>query len=322
LINDENVDIIFEYKSNLVLDKGLDYLAKFENEQLYVTAAVIVANFMRNDASVLKIIKDAREPHVKILNILSQYNRLETDPTLQQINVTHSLLGALRNFCVAKSAQEDILKHDCIRIVLPYLSNETLDIKCKALSIFRLLIKNCTEKTGLDLVFDAKTLEILQLLAETPSQHMGVNGEASRLICYMPIAAKTEKRVKDFCRFKLISMITNQLKSEYLIMLNEALLALNVLVTIDYSVSCAQLKSAKLSEHLKGVIQRKQLPIEMCLNSMRLFKFLLDKNDFFTQDELKEHFEAFKQAKLSADTDFLKTNLTQLIDLVENLIEN
>ncbi len=47
--------------------------------------------------------------------------------------------------------------------------------------------------------------------------------------------------------------------------------------------------------------------------------FWLD--DFFTQEELKEHFDSFKQAKLSTDIEFLKTNFNQLICLIENSIE-
>ena len=183
----------------------------------------------------LKIIKDPREPHVKILKILQKYNQLVKDPTLQQINVIHSLLGALRNFCVAVGTRDELLKHDVISIVLPYIKSDTLDVKCKALSIIRLLIKGCTDKTGLDLLFEKNTLEILEILANNPTEHAGIMGETSRLLCYMPIAAKTEKRIKEFCTFKIISIIVGQLKSEYLIMLNEALLALNVLVTIDYS---------------------------------------------------------------------------------------
>ena len=53
---DDNVDLIFEYKSNLILNKSLDWLAKYENEQLYVTAAVIIANFMRNGEQIIIVL--------------------------------------------------------------------------------------------------------------------------------------------------------------------------------------------------------------------------------------------------------------------------
>ena len=169
------------------------------------------------------------------MNILDKYNNtLEKPPTLQQANVIHSLLGAMRNFCVAVKTRDELLKHDILRIVSTYLKSDTLDIKWKALSILRLIIKSSTEKNGLDILFEDKTLGILEALVENPSDHMGIMGETSRLICYMPIAAKNEARIKSFCRFKLIKMISLQLKSEHLIMLNEALLALNVLVAIDY----------------------------------------------------------------------------------------
>jgi hypothetical protein len=141
----------------------------------------------------------------------------------------------LRNFCVAVNTRDELLKHEIISIVIPFFKSDTLDIKFKALTIIRLLIKSCTDKTGLDLIFDDKTLEILEQLIANPSHHAGIMGEASRLISYMPIAAKNEMRIKSFCKFELIKSITNQLKSDHLIMLNEALLALNVLVAIDYS---------------------------------------------------------------------------------------
>ena len=48
LFTDDKVDLIFEYKNNLVLNRGLDWLIKFDNEQLYVTSAVIIANYMRS----------------------------------------------------------------------------------------------------------------------------------------------------------------------------------------------------------------------------------------------------------------------------------
>ena len=201
----------------------------------FKTSPIFKYSFLFLDEKVLKIIKDPREPHAKILNILQRYNQLDKDPSLQQINVIHSLLGAVRNFCVAVGTRDELLKHNVIAVVLPFVKSDTLDVKCKALSIIRLLIKACTDKTGLPLIFEEKTLELLETLANNPSEHMGVTGETSRLICYMPIAAKTEQRIKEFCRFKMIGTIANQLKSEYLIMLNEALLALNVLVTIDYS---------------------------------------------------------------------------------------
>lgn len=169
-----------------------------------------------------------------MLKLLDKYH-LEKDHTLSQINVIHSLLGALRNFCVAVNTRDELLKHEIISIVIPFFKSDTLDIKFKALTIIRLLVKSCTDKTGLDLIFDDKTLDILEKLVENPSQHAGIMGEASRLICYMPIAAKNEMRIKSFCKFELIKSITNQLKSDHLIMLNEALLALNVLVAIDYS---------------------------------------------------------------------------------------
>lgn len=43
--------------------------------------------------------------------------------------------------------------------------------------------------------------------------------------------------------------------------------------------SYIQFKSSNLSESLKSVFQKKAIPIEMNLNAMRLFKFLLEKSN-------------------------------------------
>lgn len=122
-------------------------------------------------------------------------------------------------------------------MVLEFLNFENLEVKWKALGILRLLVKSCTEKTGLAIVFDSKTLGLIEEICGKKEEHPGVVGESSRLVCYLPIAAKSEKYMKKFCEFKFIDIVCAQLKSEHLIMLNEALLALNVLTTIDYSKS-------------------------------------------------------------------------------------
>lgn len=47
------------------------------------------------------MIKHEQKPHVKIINLLKNYSNLGSVATLQQINVSHSLLATLRNFCIA-----------------------------------------------------------------------------------------------------------------------------------------------------------------------------------------------------------------------------
>ena len=136
------------------------------------------------------------------------------------------------------SSKEEILKHNALEIVLNVLKNEILDnleIKFKSLSVIRLLIRNSTDKTGLDIVFSNENLKCIESIVNANNEHLGIIGESSRLACYLPLAAKTEQRILQFCQMKMINVITKQLKSEYLIMLNEALLALNILATINYS---------------------------------------------------------------------------------------
>jgi hypothetical protein len=54
------------------------------------------------------MVKDPREPHAKLVKLVRFYCDKETNNTvsnrpnlLNRINVIHSLMGAIRNFCVA-----------------------------------------------------------------------------------------------------------------------------------------------------------------------------------------------------------------------------
>ena len=132
--------------------------------------------------------------------------------------------------------KKEVLKRDVIRVSLDYLSRtNNLEIKAKTLSIIRLLVKYCSEQTGLDLIFEEKSLDQIENAARNTFDHPIIAGESSRLVCYLPIAAKNEKRVEKMLKFKLVDIICNQLKSDHFIMVNEAVLALNLLVTVNYS---------------------------------------------------------------------------------------
>lgn len=48
LVNDDNIDAVFNYGDNLLIDKASEWLNRFESEQLYLSSAVIIANYMRN----------------------------------------------------------------------------------------------------------------------------------------------------------------------------------------------------------------------------------------------------------------------------------
>lgn len=116
-----------------------------------------------------------------------------------------------------------------------FLNYENLEVLWKALAIIRLLVKQCSEKNGLDLIFSDETLGKIEKIAHNPQEHPGVGGESSRLCCFLPIAAKSEKNLEQYSKFNFIDIICSQMLSNHSIMINEAILALNVLATIAYS---------------------------------------------------------------------------------------
>ena len=48
IVKEDKCDEIFEYKENFILNKAIDWLVGFKNEQLYIVSAVIIANYLRS----------------------------------------------------------------------------------------------------------------------------------------------------------------------------------------------------------------------------------------------------------------------------------
>ncbi len=238
LVKDERVEKVFEYGDHLLLNKAIEWLNESSSEQLHVTSAVILANYMTNDENVAKLLQDPREPHVRLIQMLNVYlSRCDENPLggLQHTSAIHSLIGALRNFCVAKESRDILLNNKVIYLMLKLIQNQNLEVKFKALSVVRFLVKNCTEKNGLDSIFSPETLKMFEEICLNPRDHLGIKGESTRIACYLPIAAKSEPRLLEFCKYNFVDLICHQLKSDYLILVNEALLALNVIIMIAYS---------------------------------------------------------------------------------------
>jgi hypothetical protein len=128
-----------------------------------------------------------------------------------------------------------LAKVNLLESVLPYLDYENIEVKFKCLGVIRILLKSFNETNGLNILFEEANLERFVSIANSPNEHAGIAGESTRLVCYLPIAAKSEKNILKLSKLNIINAINVNLKSDYLIMLNEALLAINVLVTIAYS---------------------------------------------------------------------------------------
>lgn len=192
----------------------------------------------------MALMRHNSEPHKKLANILLSYSNLAKSATMQQINVAHSLLGSLRNFCVCQSGRETMLSIEprVIDIAMRFIvDSENYEILFKSLSIVRFLVRSCTLANGLETIFAETSLRRFEELSTTSlsvEHHAGVRNELSRLVCLLPLAGASRaehKRLFDrLAQFKIVQIICGQLSSEHFIMLNEALIAVNVLVAVDY----------------------------------------------------------------------------------------
>lgn len=53
------------------------------------------------DSKAMEVVGHSKQPHIKIINLLKVYSKFGNKATLQQINISHSLLSTLKNFCIA-----------------------------------------------------------------------------------------------------------------------------------------------------------------------------------------------------------------------------
>lgn len=166
--------------------------------------------------------------------------------------MSHSLLGSLRNFCVCQSARETLLDSTIqprlLDTVMRFvLDSENFEVLFKAVSVVRFMVRVCAAHNEVEPVFAVASLRrIEELCAVQP--HAGVRNECSRLVCLLPLAAAGRAENKHlFDRLadglKLVHVMCDQMASEHFIMINEALLALSVLITVDYRKYLTQFSS-------------------------------------------------------------------------------
>jgi hypothetical protein len=70
-----------------------------------------------------------------------------------------------------------------------------------------------------------------------------------------------------------------------------------------------------------ALFNKGKLPVEMEINSLKMFKSLLERGDFFTEAELAESLATFKRMKSNANAaEFLKTHLEHMIAKLEDIV--
>ncbi len=56
LLVKDQVDVVFEHSNRLLINKAFQWLAEFNNDQLFVASAVIIANYMRSGSFLFSLI--------------------------------------------------------------------------------------------------------------------------------------------------------------------------------------------------------------------------------------------------------------------------
>ncbi|GFV99066.1 rap1 GTPase-GDP dissociation stimulator 1-B [Trichonephila clavipes] len=223
LTGDESMELLWKNGQGVVYKETLSWL-KSNDENLLIAGALATGNFARKDSHCIQMLADGVVEQLKIL--LEKHTGRDGD-----IRMQHAVLSALRNLAIPAQNKSAMVKLGVVPILIDMMYVETFPVVFKLLGTVRMLIDKQEEV--------AKTVgENFDFVKRTVSwccveEHPGVKGEATRLLAWLAKNSKTPSVMKNLVKADALPPIISMMKSEHIVMQNEALIALSLI-----SVSC------------------------------------------------------------------------------------
>ncbi|XP_077311032.1 rap1 GTPase-GDP dissociation stimulator 1-B-like isoform X2 [Lithobates pipiens] len=212
----------------------------------------------------------------------------------------HTLLQMTGALAIANFARND---SNCVRMVQLGVVHQLLDLLEQHVENGDVAVQHAALSALRNLAIPADTARILgqdpKLLARLVQwcevkDHIGVRGEANRLLASLLRHSKSAEVVKAIQKAKGVKHLVSMTTSEHAIMQNEALIALAIASAINLEIVEEVFKEADLISILLKVLQDESMGPEVKYNSMGLLCSLLDSDDLRKEMEavnLKETLE-------------------------------
>ncbi|XP_040176651.1 rap1 GTPase-GDP dissociation stimulator 1-like isoform X1 [Rana temporaria] len=268
LLGDESMQKLFDNGNGVVYQNIQTWLTS-QHTLLQMTGALAIANFARNDSNCVRMVQ---------LGVVHQLlDLLEQHVENGDVAVQHAALSALRNLAIPVMNKVKMLEEGVADRIQMLLRTEMPPVQFKLLGTLRMLTDGQAD-TARILGQDPKFLARLVQWCEV-KDHIGVRGEANRLLASLLRHSKSAEVVKAIQKAKGVKHLVSMTTSEHAIMQNEALIALAIASAINLEIVEEVFKEADLISILLKVLQDESMGPEVKYNSMGLLCSLLDSDD-------------------------------------------
>ncbi|XP_066454828.1 rap1 GTPase-GDP dissociation stimulator 1-A-like [Eleutherodactylus coqui] len=311
LLGDESMQKLFDNGRGVVYQNIPSWLTS-QHTLLQMTGALAIANFARNDTNCVKMVE---------LGVVHQLlDLLEQHVENGDVAVQHAALSALRNLAIPAMNKVRMLEEGVADRIQMLLRSEMPPVQFKLLGTLRMLTDGQAD-TARILGQDPKLLARLVQWCEA-KDHVGVRGEANRLLASLLRHSKSQDVVKAIQKVEGVKHLVSMTTSEHAIMQNEALIALAIASAINLEVVEDAFKESELVSVLHKVLQDESMGPEVKYNSMGLLCSLIDSDDLRKEMEVVNLKETLEKLRGHSSSSNVVKQANKVLQIMEHSKEN
>lgn len=307
LLGDESMQKLFANGCGVVYQNIPSWLT-CQHTLLQMTGALAIANFARNDTNCVRMVE---------LGVVHQLlDLLEQHVENGDVAVQHAALSALRNLAIPVMNKVRMLEEGVADRIQMLLRSEMPPVQFKLLGTLRMLTDGQAD-TARILGQDSKLLARLVQWCEA-KDHVGVRGEANRLLASLLRHSKSQDVVKAIQKAKGVEHLVSMTTSEHAIMQNEALIALAIASAINLEVVEEAFKESELVSTLHKVLQDESMGPEVKYNSMGLLCSLIDSDDLRKEMEVINLKETLEHLRAHSSSSNVVKQANKVLQIMEH----
>ncbi|XP_073542078.1 rap1 GTPase-GDP dissociation stimulator 1-A-like isoform X4 [Phyllobates terribilis] len=235
------------------------------------------------------------------------------------VSVQHAALSALRNLAIPVMNKVRMLEEGVADRIQMLLRSEMPPVQFKLLGTLRMLTDGQAD-TARILGQDSKLLARLVQWCDA-KDHVGVRGEANRLLASLLRHSKSQDVVKAIEKAKGVKHLVSMTTSEHAIMQNEALIALAIASAINLEAVEEVFKESELVTILHKVLQDESMGPEVKYNSMGLLCSLIDSDDLRKEIEVMKIKETLEKLRTHSNGNVVK-QANKVLEIIEHFSQN
>ncbi|XP_020555400.1 rap1 GTPase-GDP dissociation stimulator 1-like isoform X3 [Oryzias latipes] len=268
-------------------------------------ASNLIVSLLLGDSNCVKMLELGVVPHILAL--------LEKHVDEGDVSVQHAGLSALRNLAIPAINKVRMLEDGVTERIKSLLRTDMPPVQFKLLGTLRMMVDG-QEEAALMLGGDAVLLARIIEWCEA-KDHVGVRGEASRLLAALIRHSRNPEVVRAVAKEGGIQQLISMATSEHVIMQNEALVALAIASALDIESVKDPLRDAELLPELKKILEDPAAAVEVKFSTLGLICTLA--NCSLTRDEL---ISVNMKESLSKLTDHSSSKLASQASSILNLL--